>query len=66
MKRRAITAHRSQVEPLEGDTEWIVFDPAMRAALTGRFEVLLPVDVPRAQPTSAYDGSTAPRATTSA
>ena len=66
VKRRAITAHRSQVEPLEGDTEWIVFDPAMRAALTGRFEVLLPVDVPRAQPPSAYDGSTAPRATTSA
>jgi LmbE family N-acetylglucosaminyl deacetylase len=64
-KRRAIAAHRSQLESLELDTEWAVFDPAMRAALTGRFEVLLPVDAPRAQPTNANEVSTAPRATTS-
>jgi len=64
-KRRAIAAHRSQLDALELDTEWAVFDTAMRAALTGRFEVLLPVDVPQVQPTSATEKSAAPRATTS-
>ena len=52
-KQRAIDAHRSQVQPLELDRDWVVFNRAMRAALTGRYEVLLPVDVERDQPTSA-------------
>jgi LmbE family N-acetylglucosaminyl deacetylase len=44
-KRRAIAAHRSQVAVPEGEREWVVFGPDMLAALTGRFEILLPVEV---------------------
>jgi LmbE family N-acetylglucosaminyl deacetylase len=64
-KRRAIAAHRSQLQPLELDREWAVIDRSMRAALTGRYEVLLPVDVVRDQPTSANDAPSTLRPTTS-
>jgi LmbE family N-acetylglucosaminyl deacetylase len=61
-KRRAIAAHRSQLQALEADSEWVVLDGAMRAALTGRYELLLPVDV---APTTASDEVPARRPTTS-
>jgi LmbE family N-acetylglucosaminyl deacetylase len=61
-KRRAIAAHRSQLQALEPDSEWVVFDAAMRAALTGRYEVLLPVD---AALITAGDDAPSPRPTTS-
>jgi LmbE family N-acetylglucosaminyl deacetylase len=64
-KRRAIAAHRSQLEALDADRAWAVLDPAMRAALTGRHEVLLPVDVARDQPTSAHGVPSTRRPTTS-
>ena len=64
-KRRAIEAHRSQVQALEGDRDWVVFDAAMRHALTGRYEVLLPVDVTRGQLTRAHEVPSTRRPTTS-
>jgi hypothetical protein len=61
-KRRAIAAHRSQLQALEVDSEWVVFDAAMRAALTGRYEVLLPIDAASA---TVGDEAPAARPTTS-
>ena len=60
-KQRAIAAHRSQLQALEVDSEWVVFDAGMRAALTGRYELLLPVDVA----SMTADDAPAPRPTTS-
>jgi LmbE family N-acetylglucosaminyl deacetylase len=42
VKRRAIAAHRSQVEPPDPERDWVGLDAHMLGTLTGRFEVLLP------------------------
>src|SRR6185369_10019921 len=44
-KRNAIAAHESQVAVPDGERDWVVFDPDLLAALTGRFEILLPGEV---------------------
>jgi len=44
-KRRAIAAHRTQVEPLDDTSDWVGLDARTRAALTGPYELLLPVDL---------------------
>jgi LmbE family N-acetylglucosaminyl deacetylase len=42
-KRSAVAAHRTQVEPIDPDSTFVALDRRTRAALTGRYEVLIPI-----------------------